>query len=118
MLGPGTVIAPEHKVVLDTDPGRARAIGRAFVSDPYLKLSNYTSNLRRYGYTDADIDDGGSDPLIDALVLHGSPDIVAAGPGSHLDAGADHVAIQGLTGNGNDPTPAYRHPAPLPLGPT
>src|SRR4029077_7215564 len=42
MLGPGAVIAPEHKVVLDTDPDRARATGRAFVSDPYLKLSNYT----------------------------------------------------------------------------
>ena len=34
MLGPGAVIAPEHKVVLDTDPDRARATGRAFVSDP------------------------------------------------------------------------------------
>jgi len=87
MLGPGAVIAPEHKVVLDTDPDRARATGRAFVSDPYLKLSNYTTNLRRYGYTDADIDDGGSDRLIDALVLHGSPDIIAAGLRSHLDAG-------------------------------
>ena len=73
MAEPGAVIAPEHKVVLDTDPDRARAVGRAFVSDPYLKLSNYTSNLRRYGYTDADIDGGGSDRLIDALVLHGSP---------------------------------------------
>ena len=87
LLGPGAVIAPEHKVVLDTDPGRARATGRAFVSDPYLKLSNYTTNLRRHGYTDADIDDGGSDRLIDALVLHGSPDIIAAGLRSHLDAG-------------------------------
>ena len=108
MLGPGAVIAPEHTVVLDTDPDRARAIGRAFVSDPYLKLSNYTANLRRYGYTDADIDDGGSDRLIDALVLHGSPGIIAAGLRSHLDAGADHVAIQVLTGNGNDPIPAYK----------
>jgi alkanesulfonate monooxygenase SsuD/methylene tetrahydromethanopterin reductase-like flavin-dependent oxidoreductase (luciferase family) len=108
MLGPGAVIAPEHKVVLDTDPDRARATGRAFVSDPYLKLSNYTTNLRRYGYTDADIDDGGSDRLIDALVLHGSPEIIAAGLRSHLDAGADHVAIQVLTGTGSDPIPGYR----------
>ncbi len=89
MLGPGAVIAPEHTVVLDTDPDRARATGRAFVSDPYLKLSNYTTNLRRYGYTDADLDDGGSDRLIDALVLHGPPDIIAAGLRSHLDAGAE-----------------------------
>jgi probable F420-dependent oxidoreductase len=108
MPGPGTVIAPEHTVVPDTDPGRARAAGRAFVSGPYLKLSSYTTNLRRYGYTDAGIDDGGSDRLIDALVLHGTPDIIAAGLRSHQDAGADHVAIQVLTGNGNDPIPAHR----------
>ena len=46
------------------------------------------------------------DRLIDALVLHGSPGIIAAGLRSHLDAGADHVAIQVLTGNSIDPIPA------------
>jgi probable F420-dependent oxidoreductase len=108
MLGPGAVIAPGHTIVPDTDPGRARAAGRAFVSGPYLKLSNYTTNLRRYGYTDAGTDDGGSDRLIDALVLHGSPGIIAADLRSHLDAGAGHVAIQVLTATGNDPVPACR----------
>jgi probable F420-dependent oxidoreductase len=108
MLGPGVVIAPEHKVVVDTDPGRARAIGRAFVADPYLKLSNYTSNLRRSGYTDADIAHGGSDRLIDALVIHGSPDVIATGLRAHLDAGADHVAVQVLTAGSTDPMPGYR----------
>ena len=108
LLGPDVVIAPEHKVVLEADPDRARTIGRAFVADPYLKLSNYTSNLRRSGYTDADIEGGGSDCLIDALVLHGSPDVIAAGLHAHLDAGADHVAVQVLTAGGGDPMPAYR----------
>ena len=108
LLGPGIVIAPEHKVVVGADPVTARAVGRAFVSDPYLKLSNYTSNLKRYGYTDADITGGGSDRLIDALVLHGSPETVAAGLRAHLDAGADHVAIQALTPGDQDPMLAYR----------
>jgi probable F420-dependent oxidoreductase len=108
LLGPGAVIAPEHKVVVGADPATARAVGRAFVADPYLKLSNYTSNLRRYGYTDADIKGGGSDRLIDALVLHGSPQTVAAGLRAHLDAGADHVAIQALTQPDQDPMLAYR----------
>ncbi len=108
MLGPGVVIAPEHKVVLDTDPDRARAVGRAFVADPYLKLSNYTGNLRRSGYTDADVGGGGSDRLIDALVLHGSPEVIATGLRAHLDAGADHVAVQVLTAGGGDPLPVYR----------
>ena len=108
MPGPGAVIAPEHTVVPDTDPDRARAAGRTSVPGPYLKLSNYTTNLPRYGCTDTGTDDGGSDRPTDALVLHRSPDVIAAGLRSHPDAGADHVAIQVLTGNGNDPAPPCR----------
>jgi probable F420-dependent oxidoreductase len=113
--GPGTVIAPGHTAVPDTDPGRARAAGRACVSGPYLTLSDYTANPRHHGDTDAGTDDGGSDRLIDALVLHGSPDIIAAGLRSHPDAGTDHVAIHVLAGNGNDPIPACRQLARVPL---
>src|SRR6185437_5392027 len=68
MLGPGVVIAPEQTVVIEADPNTARDIGRAFVSNPYLQLVNYTNNFRRYGYTDADLEGGGSDRLVDALV--------------------------------------------------
>jgi probable F420-dependent oxidoreductase len=108
LLGPDVVIAPEHKVVLESDPDIARGIGRPFVADPYLKLRNYSNNLRRYGYTDVDVAGGGSDRLIDALVLHGPTDAIAAGLRAHLDAGANHVAIQVLTADGHDPMPAYR----------
>ena len=108
ILGPEPLLAPEHKVVLDADPTRARAIGRARVQTPYLGLANYTSNLRRLGWGDADLSDGGSDALIDALVAHGNPDQVAAQLGRHLDAGADHVVIQLLTEPGADPVPGYR----------
>ena len=107
LLGPDVTIAPEHKVVVETDADIARSIGRPFVADPYLKLQNYTNNLRRYGYTDDDINDGGSDRLIDALVLHGAIDAIATGLRAHLDVGADHVAIQVLTA-GNDPMPGYQ----------
>jgi len=107
LLGPDVVIAPEHKVVVETNAEIARSIGRPFVADPYLKLQNYTNNLRRYGYTDDDINHGGSDRLIDALVLHGTIDAIATGLRAHLDAGADHVAIQVLTA-GNDPMPGYQ----------
>jgi probable F420-dependent oxidoreductase len=108
MLGPGAIIAPEHKVVLTADAAAARGIGRQFLADPYLKLRNYTSNLRRYGYTDEDLTDGGSDQLIDALVLHGSIDNVAARLHAHLDAGADHIAIQVLGPDAEDPLLGYR----------
>jgi len=102
ILGTGKVLAPEQKVVLETDPERARAIGRPRVRNPYLGLVNYTSNLRRLGWTDEDLRDGGSDALIDALVAHGSAGDVAAQLSRHLDAGADHVAIQLLTGPDDD----------------
>jgi probable F420-dependent oxidoreductase len=108
ILGPGPLLAPEHKVVLDTDAARARALGRDRVRTPYLGLVNYTSNLRRLGWAEQDLSDGGSDALIDALVAHGSADQVAAQLGRHLDAGADHVAIQLLTAPDADPLPGYQ----------
>ena len=103
ILGPGPLLAPEQKVVLGTDPGQARAIGRSRVEKPYLGLANYTANLRRLGWTDADLSGGGSDALIDALVAHGSAAQVVARLTEHLDAGADHVSIQLLTAPGADP---------------
>ena len=86
----------------------ARQIGREFLAQPYLKLRNYTNNLRRYGYTDNDLAHGGSDRLIDALVLHGPMSAVAGGLHAHLDAGADHIAIQVLGPDVEDPMPGYR----------
>jgi probable F420-dependent oxidoreductase len=108
LLGPGPLLAPEHKVVLDTDPARARALGRSRVRTPYLGLVNYTSNLRRLGWADSDLAGEGSDALIDALVAHGSAGQVAAQLARHLDAGADHVCIQLLTPGGTTPLDGYR----------
>jgi probable F420-dependent oxidoreductase len=112
VLGEGVLLAPEHKVVLQTDPARARAIGRPAVQTPYLGLINYTNNLRRLGYTDADLTDGGSDRLIDDLVAHGDLETIAARVQAHLDAGADHVALQFLTEPGGDLLDAARRLAP------
>ncbi|MFC0447642.1 LLM class F420-dependent oxidoreductase [Rhodococcus jostii] len=107
LLGQGPVIAPEQKVVLDTDAEGARPIGRAAVENPYLHLRNYVNNLKRLGYTDEQIANGGSDDLIDALVAHGDTGYIAGRLREHLDAGADHVAIQVLPA-GEDPIPALR----------
>jgi probable F420-dependent oxidoreductase len=96
ILGPEPLLAPEHKAVLDPDPARAREPGRARVRT-YLGLVNYTSNLRRLGWAEQDLADGGSDALIDALVAHGPADRVAAQLHAHLEAGADHVVIQLLS---------------------
>ncbi|MBV9208476.1 MAG: LLM class F420-dependent oxidoreductase [Actinobacteria bacterium] len=105
ILGDGPLLAPEQKVVLETDPERARAIARPRVQKPYLGMRNYLANLRRLGWTDADFADGGSDALIDALAVHGDAGAIARGVTAHLDAGADHVAVQVLN---PDPLPALR----------
>jgi probable F420-dependent oxidoreductase len=102
------LIAPEQKVVVDTDADRARSVGRPVVDTPYLKLRNYRSNLLRLGYTEEDLDNGGSDRLIDALVARGDAATVAARLAEHLDAGADHVAVQVLTADNASPLPALR----------
>lgn len=97
LLGPTVFLAPEHKVVLARDAEASRQIGRETV-DFYLNLSNYLNNWKRLGFTDDDIAKPGSDRLIDAVVAHGTPDDIAARLAEHLDAGADHVAIQVLGG--------------------
>lgn len=104
-LGPDKLLAPEQKVVLEPDAERARALARPRIKHPYLGLVNYRNNLRRLGFSDADLAEDGSDRLIDALAVHGTPERVAAGLQAHLDAGADHVQIHLVTGN-SAPHPA------------
>lgn len=108
ILGGAMLLAPEQKVVVEADPVKARAIGRPVVAEPYLGLSNYLANLRRLGWTDDDFADGGSDRLIDGLVSHGNAETAVARVREHLEAGADHVAIQLITEKGTDPLEAYR----------
>lgn len=110
ILGPDKVLAPEHKVVLESDPVRAREIGRPPVNNPYLHLRNYTNNLKRIGYSDEEIGNGGSDRLIDALVAHGDVDAIAARLRQHLAAGASHVTLHSLPDDA-DPSVTYREVA-------
>jgi probable F420-dependent oxidoreductase len=98
-LGPGALLAPELACVVETDAGRAREQARRY-AELYLGLSNYTENLLQHGFTEADIEGGGSDRLIDAVIPHGSADEVAAAARAHVDAGADHVCLQPVGGQG------------------
>jgi probable F420-dependent oxidoreductase len=98
-LGAGALLAPELACVLETDAGGAREQARRY-AELYLRLSNYTGNLLRHGFRDADIEGGGSDQLIDAVIPHGSADQVAAAARAHIDAGADHVCLQPVGGRG------------------
>ncbi|HLS78286.1 MAG TPA: LLM class F420-dependent oxidoreductase [Nocardia sp.] len=109
VVGARSLLAVEQKLVVDDDPGRARSIGRPMVAR-YLGLANYVNNLRRLGYEESDFAGEGSDRLIDALAVHGTARRVAEQVSAHLDAGADHVALQAL---GEDYLTPLRELAPL-----
>jgi probable F420-dependent oxidoreductase len=103
-MGPSATIAAEVACVVETDAETARSIARDYATG-YLALRNYTSNLRRLSFADGDLEDGGSDRLIDAVVPHGSAEDIAETVKAHLDAGADHVCLQPL---GPHPAEDYR----------
>jgi probable F420-dependent oxidoreductase len=92
-MGPGPLLAVEQMVVLDTDPEQARTTARSHMS-MYVRAPNYANNLKRLGFGDDDLADGGSDRLVDAIVAWGTMDDALARVQAHLDAGADHVCVQ------------------------
>jgi probable F420-dependent oxidoreductase len=97
VLGPRPLLVTEIAVALAAGPeGEAHVRGYAKL---YLQLPNYTRNLKRFGFTDADIADGGSERLI-ASVTPSGPQASAARIRQHLDAGADHVLVQLIGENG------------------
>jgi probable F420-dependent oxidoreductase len=101
-IGPDKLLATEQMVVLESDPGVARAVARSHLQR-YLVLDNYRRSLLRLGFTDADLDDGGSDRLVDAVFAWGGPDEAAARVADHHAAGADHVCVQAFTADQQRP---------------
>lgn len=96
ILGAGPILAPEQAVVLGTDAAEARRIAREHLAR-YLQAPNYVNNWLRLGFTAGDVEHGGSDRLVDALVAWGSVDAVRERIEEHFRAGASHVCIQVLT---------------------
>lgn len=102
-IGPGPLLAVEQKLVLETDPARARAIARARLAQ-YLRLPNYTNSFLRQGFTEDDFEHGGSDRLVDGFVAWGALETAVHRVAEHHAAGADHVAIQVLDSTDYHPT--------------
>ncbi|MFE7836904.1 LLM class F420-dependent oxidoreductase [Streptomyces sp. NPDC057474] len=113
-LGEGPLLAPELKVILETDPDHARTTARAHLTF-YLGLPNYTNTFLRLGFTDSDFADGGSDRLIDAMYAWGDDDRIRSRVEEFHAAGADHVALQIIDGRPNDvlPRKAWRRVAEM-----
>jgi probable F420-dependent oxidoreductase len=95
ILGLQPYLCPEQAVVLETDPDKAREIGRIFTG-LYLTLPNYTNNFLRLGFDESDFKNGGSNRLIDSIIAWGDLDAIRNRVHAHQSAGADHVCIQVL----------------------
>jgi probable F420-dependent oxidoreductase len=95
ILGNDALLVPEQKVILVSDPVEARRRARAATAW-YLDTPNYVENLRWLGFSDDDFADGGSDALVDALIVAGDEDAIGSRVQQHLDAGATQVAVQPL----------------------
>lgn len=106
-LGPEPLLAVAQPFVLSTDRATLRGHAGAHMAF-YLARQPYRRNLRRFGWTDADFDAGGSDALLDAIVASGDLEAIRERVQAQFDAGADHVCLQPL-----GPAPADPQIEPL-----
>jgi probable F420-dependent oxidoreductase len=108
IVGPDALVAPVIKAVLTGDMAAGRAISR-WSLQPALTLPAYRANVLRSGFTADDLDSGLSDRVVDALVAIGDDQSIATRVREHLDAGADHVCVEVLTGDDTSlPMDAWR----------
>jgi probable F420-dependent oxidoreductase len=94
-LGTGKLLAPEQAVILTDDESQARAVAREHVAF-YMTAPNYRNSMLRLGFEEAELENGGSERLQDAIVACGDEEAIRERVQAHLDAGADHVCIQAL----------------------
>ena len=99
ILGPDKMLCVEQKVILETDPAKARELARG-VAQIYIGLPNYRNNWLRMGLTEEDLAGTGSDRFVDATFAWGTVGQVQARIREHFDAGASHVCIQPVNPNG------------------
>jgi probable F420-dependent oxidoreductase len=101
ILGRGKLLCVEQKVILETDPARARGIGRNALAG-YLRLANYCGAWKEMGFDDSDFTGGGSDRLVDSLIAWGDETALRRRIQQHFDAGADHVCVSPISAEGLD----------------
>jgi probable F420-dependent oxidoreductase len=100
ILSPNRILAVEQKVTIETDPIKARELGRKELAR-YMVLPNYRNNWLRIGFSEADLANGGSDRFIDAMCLWGDAETVKKGLRAHFAAGATHVCLQPVHADGD-----------------
>jgi probable F420-dependent oxidoreductase len=112
VVGPDKLLAVSHLVVLESDADKARAIARDTISF-FPTIPGYAASLERQGFSKADQAEL-PDHMVDALAAWGSPAGIKAKLSEHHTAGADHVAINVITGvTGPQPVDQWRALAPV-----
>src|SRR5262245_42459933 len=106
MLGPNPCLCSIQAVLLETEATKARALARRYMQT-YLAIDHYVQRLRGLGYGDADLANGGSDRLVDAIVAWGSEDKLRARIADQFRVGATHVSILPLNPR-SEPRPDER----------
>ena len=99
IIGPDKWLCVEQKVLLVTDPSKAREVSRQAMAF-YLPLTNYRNNWKRLGFSDEDLAGGGNDRFLDAMVAWGNEAAIRQRVQAHFDAGASHVCIHPLNPDG------------------
>lgn len=96
----GKHLAVAQKFIIETDAAKARAIGRSEVA-MYLAMPNYVNHWLRLGFSPAELERGGSDRLIDAMINWGTVEEVKRQLRAHFEAGATHLCIRPVHADGD-----------------
>jgi len=111
VVGPDKLLSVSHLVVVETDADKARAIARNTISF-FPRIPGYAASLKRQGFSEEDLTEL-PDHMVDALAAWGTPADIKAKLTEHLDAGADHVGVNVITGvTGPQPVEQWRALAP------
>jgi probable F420-dependent oxidoreductase len=76
IMGPNAWICPLLTVILERDPAKARARAREHLKF-YSSQIDYQRILMSQGFTEADLENGCSDRLIDTMIAWGSEERIA-----------------------------------------
>jgi probable F420-dependent oxidoreductase len=106
ILGPDKILAVEQKFCLHDNIHSAQQLARAELAR-YMSLPNYRNNWLRLGFSEADLEHGGSERFLNAMVVWGNVDTIKQRIGEHFDAGATHVCIQPVHAPGDTDAAKY-----------
>ena len=95
ILGEGKTLCVLQPCFVGNDADDARRRARKAIA-VYLPLPNYHRAWRRAGYTEADWSNGGSDRLVDDLVIWGDLDSVREQLAAQYAAGADRIVLTAM----------------------